>query len=486
MSGLGRLVRWRVAVVAFALLAAIFLPARAALPINFSTTGDPTQTYILLQGNQAEFSGSYVQVGTGVTETLTLNSHGLSPSIQLSTIQNGTINVTEFVSGVIYASVGGPLGTTAAPAPTNPGDPGYNLQWQAVAEITYSGNPADSGDITSIQFFALPSLVQVIGNNKVQQSAGFFVSTATLENEIAELSSTPSVDVIKSTKGNNVGQIVRVLAPNQFGGTKDTEGTKYYTVGGFPTFGAYVHAQYLSGATVQINEKLNGVSYSFTGTADASDAIIVSGVYSGVTYTITLQPDAPLTDGSGLTNYIQTWNIYSCPGAGDGIVTTGSDGTSSTAGNSSLPTNVQTQILHDLWCGYNFGFVGSTVIDPVTKVAFGTEATSVWFKDATPATLYAGLQPSHPYYNQYAALINSASNGSAYGFPYADAVPGVTLFDVSVPGSPAVPVTAWNIIIGDQSTPSNTPTMPAWALIFCGAALFGAGWWTMRPLRGAV
>jgi hypothetical protein len=353
--------------------------------------------------------------------------------------------------------------------------PGYNLQWQAVAEITYSGNPADSGDITSIQFFALPSTVQVVGGGKVLKSAGFNVTTAALENEIAALSATPGVDVIKSTKGNNIGQTVRVLAPNQFGGTKDSKGTSYYIIGGFPSFQAYVQAQYQSGATMQIAQKLNGVSYTFTGTADASGDIIITGVYSGVTYTITLQPDAPLTDGSGLVNYIQSWNIYSCPGAGAGVVTTGSDGTSSTAGNSSLPTNVQTQILHDLWCGYNFGFIGSTVIDPVTHVAFGTETSSVWFKDSTPATLYAGLQPAHPYYNQYAALINSASNGSAYGFPYADAVAGVTLFDVSYPGSPAVPVTAWNIIVGDPVVPStDTPAMPAWALLLCGAALFGA------------
>jgi len=462
-------------------LAALLPASGASLPINFSSTGDPSQTYILLQGNQAKFAGSYIDAATGTTVPLTLNTHGLSPSIQLSTIQNGTINFTQFVSGVVYASVGGPLGTTAAPAPTNSGDPGYNLQWQAVAEITYSGAAADSGDITSIQFFALPSVVQVIGAGKVLQSAGFNVTTSALETQIAALSSTPNVDIIKSTKGNNIGQIVRVLAPNQFGGTKDSKNTKYYTVGGFPSFQAYVQAQYQSGAMALITGKLNGVSYSFTGTADASGNIIITGVYSGVTYTITLQADAPLTDGSGLTNYIQSWNIYSCPGAGDGIVTTGSDGTSSTAGNSTLPTNVQTQILHDLWCGYNFGFIGSTVLDPKTGVPFGGETSQLWFKDSTPASLYAGLQPNHPFYNQYSALISSASNGSAYGFPYADAVPGVTLFDVSYNG---IPVTAWNIIVGDPPAPAtDTPTMPQWALLLCGAALFAAGLRAMRPVH---
>ncbi len=87
---------------------------------------------------------------------------------------------------------------------------------QNAAEITYSGAPPDSGDITSIQFFAVNSTIQVLSGTKVLQTAGFTVPASTLYNEIAALSSTPNVDVIKSTKGANIGQIVRVLAPNQF------------------------------------------------------------------------------------------------------------------------------------------------------------------------------------------------------------------------------------------------------------------------------
>lgn len=451
-------------------LALIFLglPGRAALLLNLSTsTGNPSQVYILFQGNQAKFSASYTDATSQQTVQLSLNSHGLSPSIALSSIQGGVISVTEFVSGVIYASIGGPLGTSAAPAPTNSGDPGYNIPWQSVAEITYSGAPADSGDITAIQFFALSSAVQVLNGTKVLQSGGFNVPGATLQTEIAALSSTPSVDVIKSTTGANIGQIVRVLAPNQFGGATDSKGTKYYTIGGFPSFQAYVQSQYQAGATAQIKGSINGSTYIFTVTADAAGDLIATGNYgTGAIYTITVPADAPLTDGSGLTNYVQSWTLYSCTNGS--VVVTSSDG-------STINASVLTQVMHDLACGYNFGFVNSATIDPVTHVAFGTETSNLWFKDATPATLYAGLQPAHPYYNQYSALISSASNGSVYGFPYADAVPGVTLDTVVVTGSPSQNVTAWNIIIGDPVTnASDTPTMPTVALMMLAAGLCGA------------
>ena len=470
----------RVAAIA-ALLALAFLgvPARATLQLNLSTTNiAPSQVYILFQGNQAKFSASYVDATSQQTVQMSLNTHGLSPSIELSSIQGGVITVTEFVSGVIYASIGGPLGTTAAPSPTNSGDPGYNIPWQSVAEITYSGAPADSGDITAIQFFALTSGVQVLGGSKVLQTGGFTVPGATLLNQIAALSSTPSVDVIKSTKGNNVGQIVRVLAPNQFGGATDSKGTKYYAIGGFPSFQAYVQSQYQAGATAQIKGSINGSTYIFTVTADSAGDLIATGSYgTGATYTITVPADAPLTDGSGLTNYVQSWTIYSCTNGA--VVVTSSDG-------STINASVLTQVMHDLASGYNFGFVNSPTIDPVTHVAFGTETSNLWFKDATPATLYAGLQPVHPYYNQYSALISGASNGTVYGFPYADAVPGVTLDTVVVTGSPSQNVTAWNIIIGDPPTSTDTPVMPPLALVVLAVGLGGVAALSFRRANASL
>jgi len=160
--------------------------------------------------------------------------------------------------------------------------------------------------------------------------------------------------------------------------------------------------------------------------------------------------------------------MYFCPaGANAGVIVTSSDG-------STMDSSELAQVLHDLCTGYNFGFVNSPVLDPVTHVAFGTESSKLWFKDATAATVYSGLQPSHPYYNQYAALISAASNGSCYGFPYADAVAGVTLDTVVYPGTkPSSNVTAWNIIIGDTAAPSSsdTPVMSPWLMTLLAALL---------------
>jgi hypothetical protein len=46
-----------------------------------------------------------------------------------------------------------------------------------------------------------------------------------------------------------------------------------------------------------------------------------------------------------------------------------------------------------------------------------------------------GSTAYHDHYNQYSEVISLASHGSVYGFPYADAVPGVTLNTVEYPGT---------------------------------------------------
>ncbi len=100
--------------------------------------------------------------------------------------------------------------------------------------------------------------------------------------------------------------------------------------------------------------------------------------------------DFPLTDGSGMTSYIQSSTMYFCPaGANTGVIVTSSDG-------STMDSSELAQVLHDLCTGYNFGFVNSSVLDPVTHVAFGTESSKLCFKNATAATVYSGLQPNSP------------------------------------------------------------------------------------------
>jgi hypothetical protein len=433
------------------------LSSSAQLKLNLSTTySDPSQVYVTFQSSiPATFSATYVDATTNMTTAITMNSQGLTSSLPLSNIAHGVITLNYMNSGLIYASVGGPLGETAAPSPNNPSDPSYNIPWQNAAEITYTGAAADSGDITSINFFSVPASVQVLCGNQVVQEAGINVPTATLYAEIAALSTTPSQVEIKSIKGPNTGQIVRVLSPNQFGLTTDSKHTQYFSIGGYQSFQNYVRSIYQANVKTYIQGSVTvegnvTYHYNFTSVVNAAGDIVTTGNYvtNGATYTITIPHDYALTDGSGLTNYTQSSALYFCPTLADspttntGVTVTSSDG-------STINPPVLAQVLHDLCSGYNFGFINSRTADPKTHIPFGAEPSYLWFTHATTSMLYSGLQPNHPYYNQYAQLIASASSGTAYGFPYADAVAGVTLNTVQYPGTtPPTPVTGWNIIIG--------------------------------------
>jgi hypothetical protein len=449
---------WRVCVLspclALLLLALTTLPASADLPINLSTTyADPGQVYVTFQCTfPSTFSASYFSNSEKGRVPITVDpkSH-LSLSIALSDINDGLITLKFMNSGLIYASLGGPLGQQAPPNPTNPSDPAYDLAWQNIAEITYTGAAPDSGNMTSINVFGVPCSVAVSikDNTEIVQQAGFVVSETALIGKLAKLSSTPNAIEIKNTQG----EVVRVLSAVQFGYSTDKFGTHYFAIGGYPSFEAYVKSVHDAHKVTSIKGNLGPGNFDFKSSVNDSLDIVTTGGYgTGVTYTITIPHDRMLTDGSGLTNYIQSSALYFCPTEATpktGVTVTSNDGTN----GKSINAAELAEVLHDLTSGYNFGFINSPTLDPVTNRPFGDEPSSDWFVHSNKDRLYQHLQPDHPYYNQYSEVISLASHGSVYGFPYADAVHGVTLNTVQYPGTqPASPVTGWHIVIGPPAS----------------------------------
>jgi hypothetical protein len=423
------------------------LPALAGLPISLSTSySDPSQVYVTFQCTFPDtFSATYFSkaVQSKVPITIGAKSH-LSKSIALSDIKDGVIDLEFMNSGLIYASLGGPLGQQAPPDPRNPTDPAYQLAWQSIVEITYTGKPPDSGNMTSINFFGVPASVGVYINQNTElvQQAGFDVSETALMDQIMKLSTTPNEIAIK----NSNDEVVRLLSPVSFGYSIDQQGTPYFAIGGYPTFADYVKSVHDAHKVTEIKGKLPAGNFNFKSSVNDSLDIVTTGDYgTGVTYTLTIPHDQPLTDGSGLINYTQSSALYLCPtlAAKDtGVTVTSTDG-------SPMDPAELAQVLHDLTSGYNFGFINSAVVDPVTNVPFGDEPSSEWFIHSTKDQLYEKLQPAHPFYNRFSKVISDASHGSVYGFPYADAVPGVTLNTVEYPGTtPASPVSGWRIVIG--------------------------------------
>ena len=449
---------WRIWVVspglALLLLAFTSSPASADLPINLSTTyADPSQVYVTFQTTfPSTFSATYFSNSAKAQVPITVNAKShLSLSIALSDIKNGLITLKFMNSGLIYASLGGPLGQKAAPDPRNPSDPAYFLPWQNLAEITYTGATPDSGDMTSINFFGVPCdvAVSIKQNRESVQQAGFVESDAVLIEKLVKLSTTPAEVEIK----NSQAEVVRVLSPVSFGYSTDKSGKHYFAIGGYPTFEAYVKSVHDAHKVTAIKGNLGPGNFNFKSSVDDSLDIVTTGDYgTGVTYTITIPHDRMLTDGSGLFNYIQSSALYLCPtiAAPDtGVTVTSNDGTN----GKSIDAAELAQVLHDLTSGYNFGFINSPTLDPVTNKPFGDEPSSDWFVHSTKDKLYKHLQPDHPYYNQYSEVIAAASHGSVYGFPYADAVPGVTLNTVQYPGTqPPSSVSGWHIVIGPPAS----------------------------------
>jgi hypothetical protein len=426
-------------------------PASADLPIQLSTTySDPTQVYVTFQTTFPDkFSASYMsRSGTKVQIKVSPSSH-LSPSIVLSDIKDGTITLSKVDSGLIYASLGGPLGQAAPPDPRNPSDPAYHLAWQNLTEITYLGAPPDSGNMTSINLFGVPCDVSVFikQNTQLVEKAGFVVSESDLISKLMSLSTTPRDTTIR----NSSGEVVRVLSPNSFGYSTNNLGTHYFSIAGYPSFEEYVKSVHDAHKKTIIKGTLGPGNFNFVSEVNDALDIVTTGNYgTGVTYTITIPHDYMLTDGSGLVNYVQSSALYLCPTAAKpetGVTVTSSNG-------SPIDPAELAQVLHDLTSGYNFGFINSSVIDPVTKKPFGDEPSSNWFVDSTKDSLYKKLQPDHAYYNRYSEVISEASDGSVYGFPYADAVPGVTLNTVKYPGTnPPSDVSGWQIVIGPPASP---------------------------------
>lgn len=116
---------------------------------------------------------------------------------------------------------------------------------------------------------------------------------------------------------------------------------------------------------------------------------------------------------------------------------------------------VMSKAVHDLAAGYNFGLIGSTVVDPATGLTFNDEGSEIWTMvwaklqagGATVTTyngttymsstlgampLYSALQPDSPFYNQWAEMIYESSQ-TAYGGTYSDYLQPV---DVNLLGSP--------------------------------------------------
>jgi hypothetical protein len=103
--------------------------------------------------------------------------------------------------------------------------------------------------------------------------------------------------------------------------------------------------------------------------------------------------------------------------------------------------DVSSLVVRDLLVGFASGFANSTVASPIAGKTYGTMTSAQWSSSA--AKLFAGVQPSKPYYNPWgAAVFNIFGNSRIYGFQYSDYFNPQTspLGNPLMPVQPSIPV----------------------------------------------
>jgi hypothetical protein len=329
-------------------------------------------------------------------------------------------------------------------------DPNFFLRYDKM-ELTFTGQPADVADLTSIDYWSIPmSLHTLKGGASVGSVYGLIPGTSppvTAQRVFEELSAltTPPVSGLEGpggTDGSPLPALVpgqyqqypggpapgttfaRVIGPSSYppvypapggipvtpydllydylGYLRDTFGPLTQSGAVVPTLGAGVIAKVAGqfagvGPTVPATGPQSRQTYDLTATIDNDSNITLSGTSSGVGNVSMLYVNEDLVNPTGIYGgntpyYLDGASAKTAPG-----------------------NDVYGWVGGDLFSGLNIGAVGSaTVID---GKAVGAWESQSWFT-LPVASFFANLQPRGPFYNRWAATLSNLSQ--AYNFAYSD------------------------------------------------------------------
>ncbi len=279
------------------------------------------------------------------------------------------------------------------PSFTNTSDPDYYKRWDKF-EITFNGYSYDVANLTGINSFAIPLSIKTFGNGgtKQRESLGYTVYGDEMI-DLLKATATNNSAVLKDTNNN----FLRVIGPTTYSSL---------TTGPYPSFDNYLNSLISSGEPTLIQDLYSGPgtgprkttqTYTFTNTFDAGGDLIMNGggTVIGMAHSVVISND------------VLAYNIYANnpPYFVDGI-------------NGSFADNdVYSAAVRDTLAGLAIGYVGSTVIDPVTGVAFKDEYCKHWFATNQPLA-FSDVQTNDQFYNKYAEIFWKYSG--SYGFPFSD------------------------------------------------------------------
>lgn len=415
----------------------------------------------------------------------------------------GGVSITVAKSARFYISLGTPLKTAigdttpgtgvltfGAPGPlSGTVDPNWNVLWD-FAEITYKGFAGDSGNIHSINLFAIPIKAQnfAAGSTIPLQTVQTYTTTPDVLRKLDALAK-ENVDNSANTPNyqgvprdwyvtNTQGKFLRLVAPAS--GPAGGRGAAPNIIGPYPSFNPYVDYIRSRYITTPISGTVEGINYRFTASAavipvigSGNDAsIVLTGATSHAnhhTFKIVIPPDTFV--GQTNANYSLSNAIYGSAYPNNADIKYYRDGAEVTLGEFTQAVGrveVVEQIFHNLFSGYNFGLIGNFQLithsdinggRPISLNDMGSEGWTKLSHDLKDGKisyedidLFSLSAEGKRFYNEWAAILYHSSK-TVYGFAYSDFLQPVALQTGDYQGTR---VSSWTVtVLPDSAPPSN-------------------------------
>lgn len=289
-------------------------------------------------------------------------------------------------AGRFFISFGAPLDISKGPDFINSGSPDYKTRWDKV-EWTVNNNDFDCADLTAADFVGLP--LQISNGNT---TLGWRANFGTVLSTLAGIAGNDPLAVVK---GDGPNGFIRVISPST---------VPFTSTFAYPSWTDYINKMKTTTMPRVAGNFFGngGGTYDFTASIDANGSVVMDGTAQGQHKNIVIPGDYLV--GSN--------NLYRC----DPKFTV--DGQPWDMGKN----DACCAAVRDLYTGFHYGFLGSTVTNPNNGQPLGAGPTGSWLQDSnnrfTPVPKDKLFSGAGPFYNKYAAYIASVSD--AYGFPFSD------------------------------------------------------------------
>lgn len=395
---------------------------------------------------------SYMRFGPGQTPTGTINGAAIDRNKNYSVATGATLtfDLTEFIAGKLLFSRNNPFSSSNPQFNLGQG-PDAKIRWDKIELSLHNDSTSISvANLSSADFYGMGLKIDSYHGSQLTKTLTWNESSTAVTAKLVKLTNSDDAVVIKTKQGD----ILRVISPSTIPAT---------AIGSYPPIQPYIDAMVNAKETVHIeghyfgNKKTHPndpvyqpQDYDFMASFDPNGNLVMKSTKpSAVTIVIKA---GDLAKGLVSTNPVYTVK-----------------GVSGTIGEN----NVYSSVVRDIVAGYNFGFVGSTAINPKTGQAYRDGSTKDWYFPPVPeAKAFSYAQPDNEYYNQYASVIASVSD--SYGFPFSDLL-GKTFVDLNPSRTSNITITILSdTLSSDTDAPSPVPLPAGALLLLTGLAGIGA------------